>query len=73
MGKFEISPISDLIENLTENITPADVEMSFGQIMLKTNMGKSLIDIGKSYISAESSPLGRKSKKVFTFFLKSNF
>ena len=69
LGKFEVSSISDLIESLTENITPADVEMSFGQIMLKTN-GKSLIDIGKSYISAESSPLGRKSTKVLTFFLK---
>ena len=60
LGKLKVSPISDLIEKLTENITPADVEMSFGQIMLKTNIGKSLIDIGKGYISSESSPLGRK-------------
>ena len=60
LGKLKVSPISDLIEKLTENITSADVEMSFGQIMLKTNIGKSLIDIGKGYISSESSPLGRK-------------
>ena len=61
MGKFQISPISNLIEKLTENITQADVHMSFGQIMLNTNMGQSLIDIGKSFISAETSPLGKKS------------
>ena len=62
MGKFQISPISNLIENLTENITPAEVELSFGRIMLKTNMGKSLIYIGKGFISAESSPLGNQTQ-----------
>ena len=72
MGKLKASPISDLIEKLTANITPADVEMSFGQIMLKTNIGKSLIDIGKGYINSEASPLGKRSK-VLTFFLKPNF
>ena len=58
LGKFQISPISNLIENLTENVTPADVHMSFGQIMLNTNMGQNLIDVGKNFISSESSPLG---------------
>ena len=75
MGKFQIAPISNLIENLTENITPAEVELSFGRIMLKTNMGKSLIDTGKSFIGAESSPLGKQrflakihlSKKLFFY------
>ena len=62
MGKFQISPISNLIENLTENITPAEIDMSFGRIMRNTNMGKSLIDIGKSFISAESSPLGNQTQ-----------
>ena len=62
LGKFQISPISKLIENLTENITPAEVDMSFGRIMRNTNMGKSLIDIGKSFISSESSPLGYQIK-----------
>ena len=71
LGKLNVSPISDLIEKLTENITPADVEMSFGQIMLKTNIGKDLIGIGKGYISSESSPLGKKSIKCLkTFLLK---
>ena len=58
MGKFQISPISNLIEKLTENLTQADLHMSFGQIMLNTNMGQSLIDLGKSYLSSETSPLG---------------
>ena len=34
--------------------------MSFGRIMRNTNMGKSLIDIGKSFVSSESSPLGKQ-------------
>ena len=58
LGKFKAPPISDLIEKLTENITLADVQMSFGQIMLNTNMGQSLIDVGKNFIPADSSPLG---------------
>ena len=61
MGKFQVSPILKLIETLTENITPDDVEMSYGYIMRTTNLGKSLIDIGKNFIPSESSPLGRKS------------
>ena len=68
LGKFQISPISNLIENLTENITPAEIDMSFGRIMRNTNMGKSLIDIGKSFISSESSPLGNEC----TFLAKFN-
>ena len=35
--------------------------MSFGRIMRNTNMGKSLIDIGKGFISEESSPLGNQT------------
>ena len=69
MGKFQVTPISNLIENLTENITQADVHMSFGEIMLKTNMGESLIDIGKKFIPSDSSPLGKKISKNF----KDNF
>ena len=53
-------PISNLIGNLTENITQADVQMSFGEIMLNTNMSESLIDIGKNFIPSDSSPLGKK-------------
>ena len=68
MSKFRSSPFSNLIENLTENITPADVQMSFGQIMLETNMGQSLINIGKSFIPSDSSPLG-KSKNGKDFFI----
>jgi len=62
LGKFKISPISDLIEKLTENITPAEADMSFGRIMRITNMGKSLIDIGKGFISSDSSPLAMVSR-----------
>ena len=58
LGKFQVPPISNIIENLTKNITPADIQMSFGQIMLDTNMGQNLIDFGKNFISPESSPLG---------------
>ena len=68
LGKFQILPISELIEKLTENITQDDVDMSFGQIMRITNMGQSLIDIGKNFIPSESSPLGRKSSKVSPSF-----
>ena len=60
---MQVSPILELIEKLTEKITPDDVEMSYGMsyIMRTTNLGKSLIDIGKNFIPSESSPLGRKS------------
>ena len=61
MGKFQASPISELIENLTENITPDDADMTYGYIMRTTNVGKSLIDIGKSFIPTDSSPLGKES------------
>ena len=57
LSKLKSSPISNLIENLRENITPADVRTSFHQIMLVTNMGRSLIDIGKSFSPSDSSPL----------------
>ena len=60
MGKFQVSPISNLIENLTENITPADIDMSLGQIMRTTNMGQNLVNVGKNFISSESSPIGKK-------------
>ena len=73
MGKFQVSPILNLIENLTENITLADVDMSIGQIMRSTNWGESLIDVGKSFITPESSPLGKNhlNWRLFTkiFFL----
>ena len=64
MGKFQLSPTSNLIEKLTENIDLVDVQASFGQIMLNTNMGQSLIDLGRSFISAETSPLGKKIKFI---------
>ena len=60
MSKFESSPISNLIENLRENITTTDVQTSFDQTMLVTDMGRSLIDIGKSFIPSDSSPLGKR-------------
>ena len=62
LGKFQVSPISNLIEKLTKNISLADVDMSIGQIMRSTNWGESLIDIGKSFITPESSPLGKSIK-----------
>ena len=58
LGKFQVSPITNLIINLTKNITVADVDMSFGEIMRTTNMGQNIIDNGKSFISSASSPLG---------------
>ena len=64
LGKFQVPPFLNLIENLTENITPADIQMSFGQIMINTNMGQSLIDVGKKFISSESSPLGENEKNL---------
>ena len=57
MSKFKALPILNLIESLRENITPTDVQTSFDQIMLVTNMGRSLIDIGKNFIPTDSSPL----------------
>ena len=44
--------------------------MSYGQIMRTTNVGKSLIDIGKSFISSDSSPLGKKIIKFLKSFSK---
>ena len=73
MGKFQGTPILELIDNLTENITPADVDMSYGHIMRTTNVGKSLIDIGKSFIPSDSSPLGKKSSEISLFFPKIQF
>ena len=67
MGKFQVSPILKLIENLTENVTPADVDMSFGNIMRITDMGKNLMNIGKGHISSDASPLGTKSSKIPEF------
>ena len=59
LGKFKAPPISNLIENLTKNIALIDVQASFGQIMLNTDMGQSIIDIGKNFIPTDSSPLGK--------------
>ena len=64
MGKFQVTPILKLIENLTENINVADVDMTYGQIMRKTNVGKGLIDIGKSFIPSDSSPLGKNHQNL---------
>ena len=75
MGKFQVSPILNLIENLTENITLADVDMSIGQIMRGTNWGESLIDVGKSFITPESSPLGKNhlNWRLFTKIFFSSY
>ena len=62
LGKLQAPPISNLIENLTENITVTDVDTSIGQIMRSTNWGESLVNIGKSFITPESSPLGKSIK-----------
>ena len=66
MGKFQVTPILKLIENLTENICVADIDMTYGQIMRTTNVGKSLIDIGKSFIPSDSSPLGKNHKNFWS-------
>ena len=39
-------------------------------MMLETNMGQSLVNIGKSFIPSDSSPLGKKYLKRERFFHK---
>ena len=59
-----MTPILKLIKDLTENISVADVDMTYGQIMRTTNVGKSLIEIGKSFIPSDFSPLGKENQNV---------
>ena len=60
LARFQVAPVLDLVAKLTENISRSEIIESLGEIMLDTEMGSSLVSLGKEFITSDHSPLGKK-------------
>ena len=58
LSKFQETPVLELIEDLTCEVTIKDVESSFGRLMIVNQMFSSIEDLGKKFISPSATPLG---------------
>ena len=56
----------ELVAKLTENISKQEIKSSLGDYVLDTQMGSSLVSLGKGFITADHSPLGA----LYYFYLK---
>ena len=58
LARFQVAPVMELVAKLTENISKRRIKQGLGEIMLDTEMGSSLVSLGKGYITSDHSPLG---------------
>ena len=58
LARFQVAPVMELVAKLTENITNQEIKSSLGEYMLDTQMGSSLVSLGKGFITSDYSPLG---------------
>ena len=59
LARFQVAPVLELVEKLTKDITKPAIQSSLGKYMLDTQMGSSLVALGKGFISSDYSPLGK--------------
>ena len=58
LARFQEAPVMELVRKLTENISKPEIKQGLGEIMLDTEMGSSLVSLGKEFITSDHSPLG---------------
>ena len=58
LARFQVAPVMELVAKLTENISRSEIIESLGEIMLDTEMGSSLVSLGKEFITQGQSILG---------------
>ena len=58
LARFQVAPVMELVTKLTENISSQEIQNSLGKYMLDTQMGTSLVSLGKGFITSDHSPLG---------------
>ena len=66
LARFQVAPVMELVAKLTENISKQEIKSSLGDYVLDTQMGSSLVSLGKGFITADHSPLGA----VYLFLLQ---
>ena len=59
LARFQVAPVMELVTKLTENVSEMDIYAGLGKIMLDTEMGSSLVSVGKDFITSDHSPLGK--------------
>ena len=55
---FQVEPVMELVAKLTENISRQEIKSCVGEYVLDTQMGSSLVSLGKGFITSDHSPLG---------------
>ena len=58
LARFQVAPVMELVAKLTENISNKEIKASLGEYVLDTQMGSSLVSLGKGFITSDHSPLG---------------
>ena len=58
LARFQVAPVMELVAKLTENISKQEIKSSLGDYVLDTQMGSSLVSLGKGFITSDHSPLG---------------
>ena len=58
LARFQVEPVLELVKKLTKNISKPAIQTSLGKYMLDTQMGSSLVELGKGFITSDYSPLG---------------
>ena len=58
LARFQVAPVLELVSQLTENISKQEIKSSLGDYVLDTQMGSSLVALGKGFITSDFSPLG---------------
>ena len=59
----------ELVAKLTDNISKPEIQQSLGKYMLDTQMGSSLISLGKGFITSDHSPLGKLFNSNLKFLI----
>ena len=58
LARFQVAPVVELVTKLTEDVSKTDINAGLGKIMLDTEMGSSLVSLGKEFITSDNSPSG---------------
>lgn len=72
LARFQIAPITRLVSKLSNGISEQEVKASFGGIMIDTEMGSTLINLGKKFMNEDFNPLGIVSQLNNTYSLDSS-
>ena len=59
LARFQVAPVMVLVAKLTEDVSKTDINAGLGKIMLDTEMGSSLVSLGKEFLTADHSPSGK--------------